>query len=43
MAQKKQSMENTKMNGFPLWALIVLIGGVISMIVYAVIKMRRKK
>jgi len=31
------------MNGFPLWALIVLIGGVISMIVYAVIKMRRKK
>jgi len=43
MAMKKQSMEATKINGFPLWALIVLLGSVISMIIYACIKYWRHR
>jgi len=43
MTQKQQAVSSVKVNGFPLWSLIVLIGGVVSTIIYFCIKHWRKK
>ncbi len=43
MAQKKQVAGTVKINGFPLWTLVVAVAGVVALVTRTLYKSWRKR